>query len=170
MSLIPITPLQAQGLLGDGARLVDIRSGHEFAEGSAAGAENHTLGAIEPFASDRVVIFLCRTGKRTEMNSSELAALTTGKAYRVEGGLEAWRTANLATMTEADAAVPLQGVPLIVAGCLALLGLLLAWIYTPWWLVPPAVTAVDMIFEGSTGSSLIARIARSFRSSLSKSR
>ena len=158
MNLTPVTPLQAQGLLGDGARLVDIRSAHEFAEGSAAGAENHTLGSIEPFPAGTSVIFLCRTGKRTEMNAGELAALTSGKAYRVVGGMEAWRAASLATVAESAAEVPLKGVPLAVTGGVALMGLLLGWIYTAWWLVIPALVGIDMVYEGSTGSSAIARL------------
>ena len=159
MSLTPVTPRQAQGLLGDGARLVDIRSAQEFSEGSAAGAENHTLGAIERFGPESRIIFLCRTGRRTQMNESELAALVQGEAYRVEGGLEAWRKANLVTVSHSAAEFPLKGIPLAVVGGVALLGLLLGWIYSAWWLVLPALAGVDMVYEGSTGSSPLAQLS-----------
>lgn len=156
MSLTPISPLQAQGLIGNGAQLVDIRSAQEFAEGSAAGAHNQTLGMIERFAPGTEVIFLCRTGKRTAMNERELAALAASPAYRVEGGLEAWRAAGLPVAAAQQGRAVLQGMPLLFAGALSLFGLLLGWMYTDWWLLIPAFVAGDMAYAGATGSSVSA--------------
>ncbi|MFN2099105.1 rhodanese-like domain-containing protein [Altererythrobacter sp. MF3-039] len=158
MSLTPVTPLKAQGLLGDGARLVDIRSPLEFAEGHPAGAENQPLGSSDSFAQDEPVIFLCRTGKRTEMNEIELAELCASGAYRIEGGLEAWRDAGLPVSSEAAQVARLEGRTLVVAGGLVLVALLFGWTRSAWFFVIPAAIAVDMILAGMGRASILARL------------
>ena len=81
MTLTPVSPLKAQSLVGEGARLVDIRSELEFARARIPAADNRPLGTIEPFADGRPVIFHCRTGLRTEANAAELAASLPQKHY-----------------------------------------------------------------------------------------
>ena len=170
MTLIPVTPLKAQGLLGAGARLVDIRSPHEFTAGHAAGAENRPLGSGDEFHQSETIIFLCRTGKRAEMNEVELSALCSTTAYRIEGGLEAWRDAGLPISSEAESIVRLEGQAMVIAGSLILVALLLGWTRSAWFLMLPALLALDMIRAGLGASSLLARAVRVIGGRIGKTR
>jgi len=152
-----VAPLKAQGLIGDGARLVDIRSEQEFARAHIPGAENLPLGNIEPFTGGGPVVFHCRTGLRCEANAAELAALCPGSAYRIEGGIEAWRMAGLPMSAKGDGAVRLEGMGLVAAGTAILVALLFGWVRSAWWLLVPAIIAADMIRAGLGGSSVLAQ-------------
>ena len=156
MTLTPITPLKAQGMLGDGAQLVDIRSPQEFAQAHALLAQNVPLGSTESFDMQGAVIFLCRTGRRCEINAAELSALCSGKAYRIDGGLEAWRKAELPLASTDEARQTLSGNALAIAGGLVLLGLLLGWARSAWFLVVPAAIALDMVRAGIGKNSALA--------------
>ena len=159
MSLTPVTPLKAQSLGGEGARLVDIRSPHEFAASNVPGAENRPLSSIEPFDDDRDVVFLCRTGRRTELSSAELAALTRGKAYRLEGGIEGWRDAGLPLALDRQAgSLDLDQQALIASGALVILASLFAVIVSGWYFLVSVLVAADLIRTGRTGKSVIARL------------
>ena len=165
-----ITPLKAQALLGEGARLVDIRSEQEFARARIPGAENQPLGTIEPFADGLSVVFHCRTGLRSEANAAELAALCQAGAYRIEGGIEAWRNAGLPMLSEGDGAKRLDGMGLAIAGGAILVALLFGWVRSAWWLLVPAVIAGDMIRSGLGGDSILARGFELVRGRLAKMR
>lgn len=158
MSLTPVTPLKAQSLGGEGARLVDIRSPQEFARSNVPGAQNLPLADIGPFEDDRPVVFLCRTGRRSEMNAGELAALTKGEAYRLEGGIEAWREAGLPLAVDRRGALDLDQQALIASGALVILSALFAVIVSPWYFLIAVLVGADLIHCGRTGRSVIARL------------
>jgi len=156
MTLTPVTPLKAQSLGGDGARLVDIRSPQEFARATLPGAANLPLGAIEPMPDERSVVFICRTGRRSEMNAVELASLCKGQAYRLDGGIEGWRKAGLPIVTDASQAITPDRQALILAGAVILVGLLFGWVQSPLWFIPVVLVAADLFRTGVSGRSVIA--------------
>ena len=158
MPLTPVTPLKAQGLLGDGARLIDIRSPHEFDEAHVPGSDNQPLGSGAGFDEGEAVVFLCRTGKRTQMNEGELASLCQARAYLIDGGLEAWREAGLPVSAEAERPSGFEGGTLTFGGGLIFVGLLFGWLRTSWWLIIPALVAIDMILAGFGRGSVLVRI------------
>ena len=158
MSLTPVPPLKAQALAGDGARLVDIRSQLEFVRNNIPGAENHPLATIEPFADDRPVVFMCRTGLRSEMNAEELAALSNGEAYRLDGGIEGWRAAGLPLAVDRHGALEVDQQAQIVSGVLVILSALFAVIVSGWYFVIAVLVGADLIYAGRTGNSVIARL------------
>jgi rhodanese-related sulfurtransferase len=67
-----VTPAQARKLVGEGARLVDVRSPGEFAGGHIEGAVNIPVGALgdrlgEVGPKDRPVVLYCASGARSAM-------------------------------------------------------------------------------------------------------
>ena len=48
------------------------------------------------------------------------------------------------------------------AGTLVLLGLLLAWLVSPWWLLVPALVGVNMLQAAFSGFCPLARILKHF--------
>ena len=95
MSLPVISPAEAQRLVSQGARLVDIRSPEEFAKACAAGAENRPLDRLGTLGPQKPVVFMCFSGMRTGNNADQLAASCQGEGYILDGGLQAWREARL---------------------------------------------------------------------------
>lgn len=153
MTLVPVTPLKAQSLAGDGALIVDIRSPEEFARAALPGAQNMPLGAIEPFADERAVVFICRTGRRSETNAEELAGLCRGQAYRLDGGIEGWRAAGLPLSVDRKGAFEIDQQALIANGSLVILSVLFAVISSPWYFLLTVLVGGAQIYEGLQGFS-----------------
>jgi rhodanese-related sulfurtransferase len=101
MSLPKIAPSAALQLVEGGAILVDIREAHEFARESISGAHHLPLSELQEAAlvvkCGKPVVFHCKSGARTTMNASRLAAKVNGVcgAFILEGGLDAWKRAGL---------------------------------------------------------------------------
>ena len=94
MTLPRLTPTEAKRLAEPGARLIDIRVRDEFARSRVPGAVNRPIDELGPLEDDAPVVFLCRSGMRTAGNAARLADCCTGKAYILEGGIDAWKAAG----------------------------------------------------------------------------
>ena len=109
-----VTPERAAELVRKGATLIDVRETHEHAAEHIPGARNHALSKIDPrhpiAAGDTVLVFHCKSGGRTNLNATQLAA-AAGKceAYVLGGGIDAWRRAGLPTTAPAKAEAKSEG-------------------------------------------------------------
>lgn len=101
MSVPRVIPAaEAVVLLGRGALLVDIRETAERQAGVIPGAVHAPLSALghtELCAKpQQPIIFHCRSGRRTALNGTLLQAKAApGKAFLLDGGIEAWEAAAL---------------------------------------------------------------------------
>lgn len=101
MSLPKIDPTAARRLVEQGAILVDIREADEFARENITGAHHLPLSRLHEaelaVKAGATVIFHCKSGARTAINASRLAAKLNGacKAYILDGGLDAWKRSGL---------------------------------------------------------------------------
>jgi len=84
----------AAALVKAGARVVDVRTPHEFATGHVPGALNvpydeieRRAGEIGPPASE--VVLYCRTGRRSAVGARALEKLGYTKVYDM-GSMSAW--------------------------------------------------------------------------------
>lgn len=84
--------------LKQGAILVDIRQPDEYLRENIEGAELQPLAQLEKeglqgnAVSANVIIFHCRSGRRTQQASELLTAISVGKeAFILEGGLDGWK-------------------------------------------------------------------------------
>lgn len=100
MSLPLITPQQANALIDDGAKLIDIRDPDEYAREHIPVAQSVPLdtlpGALNAGAGE-TVIFHCQSGARTSNNAARLAQRRRLLRPRGRGrysGLETGRTAD----------------------------------------------------------------------------
>ncbi len=80
MTIKHIQPADAFAMLSHGAVLVDIRETDEWRREHIPIAKHHGLSAIEqhPPKHDGTVIFHCRSGNRTAVNATRLAATVPG--------------------------------------------------------------------------------------------
>ena len=108
-----ISPDEAAALLREGAVLIDIREAKEHANENIPGARHHALSQIDAEhpvrEGDTVLIYHCRSGARTRMNASRLAAAAGDcQVYLLGGGIEQWKRAGLPTSTAPDGRAPAQ--------------------------------------------------------------
>lgn len=102
--LTPLSAAEVAARIKSGkAVLVDIREPGEVAQERIAGSVVKPLSAFEStdldHGPDQSVIYMCRSGARTGMNCVRLAAQVPGKAFVLEGGLNAWKAEGLPTVS-----------------------------------------------------------------------
>ncbi|WP_312321130.1 molybdopterin-synthase adenylyltransferase MoeB [Stenotrophomonas sp.] len=101
MDTIEISPESARQRHTQGALLVDIRESHERATGMAEGAVGIAKGDLEASpathlpASDREILLICQSGRRSLAAAEHLAAQGYTNITSVTGGTTAWRAAGL---------------------------------------------------------------------------
>ena len=100
MTLSPISASALKQKLDAGqAVLIDIRETDEHAREHILGARLAPLSAIDAHDFDRdhdkVAVFHCKSGMRTQANAARLIARGFREAYFLDGGLEAWKAAGL---------------------------------------------------------------------------
>ncbi len=152
MSLPTITPAEAKRLLDDGATLIDIREPDEHARERIPGARNHPVDRLtELDRRPQVAIFHCRSGQRTAVHASKLAAAAACEAYIVEGGIEAWKRAGLPVVRDASQPIEIQRQVQIAAGSLVLLGVVLGKVAAPAFYTLSAFVGAGLTFAGISG-------------------
>lgn len=89
----------AERVAAGDARLVDVRTPEEFAEGHIAGAVNMPVESFDPAqladADPAKVVLYCRSGRRSQAAAKKLAAATGKPAVHLDGGILAWEAADL---------------------------------------------------------------------------
>jgi rhodanese-related sulfurtransferase len=154
-----ITPAEAQAALTSdkSTRLIDVRTGGEFASIHATAAVNIPLDEIErrtgEFAGATKVLLICRTGKRAAMACEKLEKISgaggEGRFAVIEGGTDGWAAAGL-PVARGKGVISLERQVRIVAGGLALAGSLLAWFVHPAWVAMPGFIGAGLMFAGIT--------------------
>ncbi|NBB63946.1 DUF2892 domain-containing protein [Pseudomonas sp. ODNR1LW] len=161
--LTPLSPAEVSRRLTDNkAVLIDIREQDEFAREHVPGAVHTPLSSFEDawrtIADGREVIFTCRTGNRTGVNCSRLAAQVPGQAYVLDGGLEAWKAQGLATRTDRSKPIELMRQVQMAAGGLILIGAALGLLVHPAFWGLSAFVGAGLFFAGATGFCGMARL------------
>ena len=157
-ALTPLSPDDAAQRLADGrAVLVDIREPNEFVRRRARGALSRPLSSIDDsglgLADAREVIFTCRSGGRTRAHGPRLAELCGGRAYVLEGGLDAWDMVGLPIDIDSKAPLELMRQVQIAAGLLVLVGVGLGLAVSPWFLAIAALVGAALTLIGVLGST-----------------
>jgi len=158
-----IDPERAKALVDDGAAvLVDIREADEHARERIPQARNVPLSRFEAGALPRdaapIAIFHCRSGARTAEAAQRLLASGFAEVRCLEGGIEAWKAAGLPVARDRDAPLPLMRQVQIAAGSLVVIGVLLAWLVSPWFVLLAGFVGAGLVFAGITGFCGMARM------------
>lgn len=164
MTVEHISPAAALALIEQGASLIDIRDADEYAREHIPAAQLLPLAALEQGATlqagaDEVVIFHCQSGNRTRNHLSKLiAAAAPAQVKVVEGGIEAWRKAGLATVEDKSQPLPLMRQVQIAAGVLILLGVVLGYSVSSAFFLLSAFVGAGLTLAGVTGFCGMARL------------
>ncbi len=156
-------PRAAQALIGEGALLVDIREADEHAREHIAGARCVPLSQLQAgtatLPASSCVVFHCASGMRTQANAALLERCRGGaRAIVLDGGLQAWKNAGLATVADARAPLPLVRQVQLAAGTLALAGAVLGATVSPWFHLLSGFVGAGLMVAGATGFCGMARL------------
>jgi rhodanese-related sulfurtransferase len=143
---------------GRQAQLVDVRSATEFATAHLPGAINIPLEQIElrtaDLNADGPVVLVCQGGTRARI-ARELLASSGRNLIVLDGGTDAWINEGSPVVRNTVARWALERQVRLTAGALVALGVLLAVLVSPWWLIVPAFVGCGLIFAGVTGLCLM---------------
>lgn len=161
--LTPLAPEEVAARLNAGrAVLVDVREPDEFARRRVKGARSRPLSAFEAahlkIEPARDVIFTCRSGMRTQAACDRLSASVEGRAFVLQGGLEAWAAAGLPVEADRKAPLEIMRQVQIAAGLLVLAGVGLGFAVHPGFFGLSAFVGAGLTFAGATGFCGMARL------------
>lgn len=161
MSLKTLTPAAARTLIESGAAVIDIREPDEFAREHIPGARNEPLSKLGgPVATGKadIVIYHCKSGMRTKANADRLAAASGCEAYVLEGGLDAWKAAQLPVAVDRKQPLELMRQVQIAAGSLVVIGAVLGALVHPAFHALSAFVGAGLVFAGVSGFCGMARL------------
>lgn len=149
--------LHARMERGD-VELLDVRTELEFNQGHLPGARNIPLdrlqadGSFTPENAARPLCIICQSGKRAEKALAHLQSACGIESCTLEGGMNAWQESGRPVQKNRGT----HGITLIrqvqmIIGAANLLGLVLAWQISFWWLLLPAMTSLGLLMAGLTG-------------------
>lgn len=154
--LNPITATELKARLDAGAAvLIDIRETDEHAREHILGARLAPLSAIDAHDFDRdhdkIAVFHCKSGMRTQANAAKLIARGFREAYFLEGGIEAWKRAGFPVHANRAAPLEIMRQVQIAAGLLILTGVALGALVHPAFFGLSAFVGAGLTFAGATG-------------------
>lgn len=155
-SLSPMTPIEAKRLMeSDAAILIDIRESDEHAREHVLGARLAPLSSIDAHDFDRdhdkIAIFHCKSGMRTQANAAALLARGFSKAFFLDGGLEAWKRQGYPVHANRKAPLEIMRQVQICAGSLVVLGVVLGALVHPAFYGLSAFVGAGLTFAGVSG-------------------
>jgi hypothetical protein len=105
-----------------------------------------------PDAGGKKVVLHCQAGVASAKAGEKLLAGGWAEVTHLAGGLNAWKQAGLLIEVDRTEPIDIMRQVFITAGSLMLVGLLLGWLLSPWWLLLSAFVAAGMVFSGVTGT------------------
>lgn len=164
MTIEVISPREAQALLAQGAKLIDIRGADEYLHEHIPEAHLAPLAALEQgslptnLRAERV-IFHCQSGKRTQNAAAKLHAIAApAQVWLLEGGIDGWKAAGLPVAKEQSQPLPLMRQVQIAAGSFVLFGVVLGYVVNSAFFLLSGFVGAGLILAGVTGFCGMAQI------------
>lgn len=92
----------AEKMQEEGVIVIDVRTEDEFQEGHLEGAMQHDYyetasfkAFLEGLDKSKTYMIYCRSGGRSGTTLDMMAQMGFGKVYNLDGGITAWKAANL---------------------------------------------------------------------------
>lgn len=164
MTIGTISPREAQTLVAQGAKLIDIRDADEYLHEHIPEANLAPLPALEQGSLPanlraEQVIFHCQSGKRTQNAATKLSAIAApAQVCLLEGGIDGWKAAGLPVTKDSSQPLPLMRQVQIAAGSLALLGVILGYAVSSAFFLLSGFVGAGLILAGVTGFCGMARL------------
>ena len=146
---------ELEQLLKNGCCLVDVREPVEHAEEHIVGAKLIPLGQLEQRMGEidrnAPVVVMCRSGKRGGEALAKLRAAGCDHVRNLDGGILAWKQAQLPTRQGRKGTLPLMQQVQLIIGISVLTGAILALTVDARWAILCAFFGAGLTMAGSTG-------------------
>jgi len=155
-TLTPIPPQSLDAKIkNEKVRLIDVREADEYAREHIEGAQSYPLSSwtddVLKDGAEGCFVFMCRSGMRTDAYCATFEDHLTMEAFKLEGGLEAWKKAGFKTIKNAKAPLEINRQVQIIAGSIVLLGVILANTVHPHFIALPGFIGAGLVFAGLSG-------------------
>lgn len=150
-----LTPLQLNEKLGQkSVLLIDVREWPEHKAERLAGSFLLPLAnvTVENLPSvSQALVFYCRSGLRSQKALERILQQNPDlNAYYLEGGINAWKEANL-TIVSSGNTLSIERQTQLIAGALAFSGVVLGTLVNPIFLGISGFVGLGLMFAGITG-------------------
>jgi len=150
-----VIPEKALKMFKDGALLIDVRTPAEYRSIHAEGAICFPLNKLQENAkeikplieNDKSILLICRSGSRTKTVYKLLDKQFNNEFFIVEGGTDAWTEKGL-PVVRGKTTISLERQVRIGAGIIILLGCLLTFTISKWFLLIPVIVGAGLINAG----------------------
>lgn len=148
------------------AVLVDVREPAEFSTEHIDGALLLPLSKFEPVQlpayNGLKLVVQCKSGMRSRQAAEKLLASGVTEIWQLEGGIEAWKSTGLPVVRSGKRVSDIQRQTQITIGTCVLVGVLLGFFVSPWFLWISGFMGAGLMMAGITGlcplALLIARL------------
>ena len=144
------------------AVLIDVREPSEYVREHIPGSRPVPLSTLHhaDFTehSGKIAVFQCRTGNRTGRAADQLLSTPFDLVYHLAGGIEAWKRFGMPTQVYRNAPMDFVRQTLIAAGSLVVLGVMLAMLVSPEFIMLSGLVGTGLVFAGLTGYCPMAQI------------
>ncbi len=140
---------------GEAINLIDVRTPVEYQEVHVPFARNVPLDRLDPtevlagHKQDEPLYVICRSGSRASKACEAISIAGYENVVNVEGGTQAWDAAGL-PVKRGKAAMSLERQVRIAAGLLVLVGTLLGYFVSEYFLGLSAFVGAGLVFAGVT--------------------
>jgi len=149
--------------LEDGkAVLIDVREPDEYAREHIIGSRLVPLSGFDKadFSAekDKIAVFHCATGNRTQGAAQDLLATGFAEVYHLDGGIGGWKKAGYPVHFNPKQPISIMRQVQITAGSLVVLGVVLAALVSPWFILLAGFVGAGLVFSGASGTCMMANM------------
>lgn len=147
---------------GGECQIVDVREFAEYDQERITGARLMPLSAFEKHVAEidrtKPVFLLCRSGGRARTAAEKLIGKGFTDVRVIEGGMNAWTSANLPVIKGASKVWSLERQVRFAAGSLVILGVVLSLAIHPYLIALSAFVGAGLVFSAATDTCGMAMI------------
>ena len=144
------------------AALVDVREPDEFAHQRIPGAMSAPLSKFEtaapPPADGKTLVLQCASGARSAKAAQILLQRGAAEVIHLKGGIAGWKQAGYRTESAAGVKLPIMRQMQIVAGSMALLGVVLGFAVHPGFFLLSGAVGAGLLFAGLSGNCMMVNL------------
>ena len=150
-----VSAQQLAVLAGSGKlHILDVRTPGEFASLRIAGSVNVPFERLDPpallarFGADTPLYCVCQTGTRSQLAADRLRAAGFTNVVHVDGGTNAWTSAELPLLRGERSVISLERQVRIAAGLISVLGIIAGALIHPAGYVVSALVGAGLFYAG----------------------
>jgi len=144
------------------AVLIDVREPDEYAREHIIGSRLVPLSGFDraDFTQDKdkIAVFHCASGNRTQGAAQDLLATGFAEVFHLDGGIAGWKKAGYPVHFNPKQPISIMRQVQITAGSMVVLGVVLAALVSPWFVLLSGFVGAGLVFSGASGTCMMANM------------